>query len=297
MSQCHVACWNVDMDLVQRLWDTNLYSFVAYGVSENLGVAQFLLDFKKRTYTNALTKQMEALGSTEISIVTFGNDKFVMAGKALNSVHKIGKKDQYVGGEFGECNSTILDRAKDAHKDEEKRAKEDRAEETAKLAAAVKASLGGLDQKQDMLVQVQEKMAAGQEKMAAGQEKMVAGQDDIYRKLQEVTDELQAEKARSKKRRKLSEENDKKLRDELTTLATELKARQTHIERQDVRIDSQAEIIARLNTKVFNTINEKDVLLAEAVNEIRTLKDDIQILKNANQGLHRKLDMILAKLQ
>jgi hypothetical protein len=104
------------MDLVQRLWDSDLYSFVAYGISENLGVAQLFLDFKKRTYTHALTAQMEALGSTEISIMTFANDGGRLAGSALNSVHKIGRKEECVGGAFGVCGATLVKRA------EEKRA-------------------------------------------------------------------------------------------------------------------------------------------------------------------------------
>ena len=99
------------MDIVQRLWDSGLYSFVAYGVSENLGAAQLFLDFKKRTYTHALTVEMEALGCTEISITTFANDGGKLAGSALNSVHKIGRREQYVGGVFGACRRTILKRA------------------------------------------------------------------------------------------------------------------------------------------------------------------------------------------
>jgi hypothetical protein len=124
-SQCHVICWNTDAGFVKKLWDNNQYIYVAYGVSESLGVAQLYLDFKKRTYTHALRKQLEALGSTEITIMTFDNDGGKMAGSAWNSVHEAGKKEQCVWGEFGKCNPTLVQQAEKRRAEGGRRAMEE----------------------------------------------------------------------------------------------------------------------------------------------------------------------------
>lgn len=85
---------------------------------------------------------------------------------------------------------------------------------------------------------------------------MDAKQDNIYQKLYELTKELQEEKERNARIHR--------------EFSAELKARQNQIERQ-------TSAIAHLN----NTIRAKDALLAKA--------------ENTYQGIHQKLDMILAR--
>ena len=127
-------------------------------------------------------------------------------------------------------------------------------------------------------------IAANQEEVVVRCTQVDAKQDSMYEKIYELTEELKTERARNKgicmqlmeqlnAEKTINEINSKsliQLHDELKMLAAELKAKQNQIERQTAAI-------AHLN----NTIRAKDAQLAKS--------------DTSNEGLHQKLDMLLAR--
>lgn len=105
---CHITCWNIGHQCAEELWKSYLFSFVAYSVSQALGAGQLFLVCKKKTYTNTLKTHLEALGASEVMIMTSGNDGGKYAGRALFSVQQLGEKSGYVGGSFGVCSKAVV---------------------------------------------------------------------------------------------------------------------------------------------------------------------------------------------
>jgi chromosome segregation ATPase len=274
VSQCHAMSWNTNLDIVKQMWDTGHFSFIAYSISEALGTAQLFLDFRKRTYTSALKTQMESLGCTEVSVTVFGNDGGKLAGSALFSVQKAGEREQHVYGTFGECKSAVMKAAQDKRKEDEQRAKEDRAEEAVKTAAAVKASLGDLNAKQEMLVEGQASLHNDVQGLRSDSVDAMRDLEKRFKEVQQALLQTQkalktSQRAEAETSKHLTEEQGKNHRQAVMLAKLNAQIKET---------DGTVGTLQKANSKL-ETENAKLKVKLSNLTTMQTMQDDVRFLR------------------
>jgi hypothetical protein len=148
---------------------------------------------------------------------------------------------------------------------------------------------------------------AGQKGIADGQKGIADGQKVIV----DVQKKIVAEQ---KEMHKNLDAGQKNILNGQRELATELGARQAQIKRGDEKIDNQAEMLKIVNrekralekqlrekdVKLYEKdaqLREKDVKLYEKDAQLRAKDAQLAEAMNANRGIHRKLDILLARSQ
>jgi len=284
--------------------DTEHFSYIAYTISETLGTAQLFLDFKKRTYTSALKLQMENLGCTEVSVVTFGNDGGKLAGRALYSVQKLGERAQYVHGSFGACKPSVMNTAQEKRKEDEQQARVDRTEEAAKTAAAVKASMIDLNKKQDMLAEGQTSLQQGVTQIG---EQMVR-HEDVQGLRSDSVDAIRDLEKRFKETQQALQQSQRALKNSQRAEAETKKALQEsgkHLTDEQNKNSRQGVMLARLNAQIKDTDSTVSAL-QKAKSKLETenaqLKTKLSNLQNLQtmqedvRSLKKRMSMISEQL-